>query len=222
MRLDRWAAAAVALGFAALSTYMMGTAGAAIALDPFVGSAKCGTCHAKEFASWKETYHARMVRSSREALLKEASDAWDKDAKGNVGPTTGNVDGKAYSLADVEMVVGSKWKQRYLVKNAISGNHQFLDKQWNSYTNQWESYGNDNDWEANCTTCHATGSRVTSHDAARRDEPNSAVSEKNVGCEDCHGPGAGHIASRKKADIFNPKTATGAEADKICRSARAD
>ena len=35
-------------------------------------------------------------------------------------PGKGNVDGKAYALADVQMVVGSKWKQRFLVKNSAT------------------------------------------------------------------------------------------------------
>ncbi len=212
-----WATAALAVcGIASMADYAIGPAGAAAPADTFVGSAKCGTCHAKEFASWKDTYHAKMVRSSKDGLLKEAAEAWEKDAKGNAGPTKGNVDKKPYTLADVEMVVGSKWKQRYLVKNAITGNHQFLDKQWNSYTKLWEGYGNDNDWESNCTTCHTTGYKLTAYDPAKPEEQKSAFSETNVGCEACHGPGAAHIASRKKTDIFNPKNGSKAEADKVC------
>ncbi|MEF9944928.1 MAG: hypothetical protein RR758_12185, partial [Burkholderiaceae bacterium] len=106
----------------------------------FVGSDKCGTCHTQEFASWKDTYHNKMVRPTREGMLKDALDGWAKDAKGNAGPTKGNVDGKPYPYDDVVMVVGSKWKQRYLVKNAATGNHQFLDKQWNRYLKIWEGY----------------------------------------------------------------------------------
>jgi hypothetical protein len=34
----------------------------------------------------------------------------------------------------------SRWKQRFLVKSPASGQDQFLDKQWNSYTGVWEGY----------------------------------------------------------------------------------
>ena len=72
---------------------------------------------------------------------------WAKDSKGTAGPTKGNIDGKPYGMEDVVYVVGSYWKQRYLVKNLATGNHQFLDKQWNRMTRLWENYGQKNDWE---------------------------------------------------------------------------
>jgi len=42
------------------------------------------------------------------------------------------------------------------------------------------------------------------------------MSEHNTGCEACHGPGSTHVQSRAKADIFNPKNASKADADKVC------
>jgi hypothetical protein len=53
------------------------------------------------------------------------------------------------------MVVGTRWKQRFLVKNPATGHYQFLDKQWNSYTGVWEGYANKDDWDAGCANCHA-------------------------------------------------------------------
>lgn len=183
----------------------------------FVGSEKCGTCHAQEFASWKDTYHNKLVRPTREGMLKDALEAWAKDSKGNAGPTKGNIDGKAYAYDDVVMVVGSKWKQRYLVKNPGTGNHQFLDKQWNRYLKVWEGYGQKNDWETACTTCHATGYKITSYDPANPATQKSTFSEKNTGCEACHGPGSLHVASLGKTKLYNPgKVANKAEADKVC------
>lgn len=123
--------------------------------DAHVGADNCGACHQGESRTWKDAYQARMVRPASEALLPEAIDHWVRDGKGNAGPTTGNIDGKTYALADVQMVVGSKWKQRYLVKNPATGFHQFLDKQWNSYTRLWEDYGQKQAWESLCTTCHS-------------------------------------------------------------------
>jgi hypothetical protein len=209
----RWILAAFAMAVLAGCTTDSKMASVA---SEFAGSDKCGTCHPAEFKTWKESYHAKMVRSVQDGLLKDALDNWIKDSKGNAGPTKGNIDGKTYALADVQLVVGSKWKQRYLVKNPATGNHQFLDKQWNRYSNAWEGYGQKSDWETQCTTCHATGYRITSYDPKDTASMKVAMSEKNTGCEACHGPGARHVASRKKADIFNAGTAAKAEADKVC------
>lgn len=186
------------------------------ASDRFVGSDECRACHKAEFKTWQATLHSKMVQPASRAVLKDAADAWGKDAKGNAGPAKGNIDGKGYALADVQMVVGSKWKQRYLVKNPATGDHQFLDKQWNSYTKQWEGYGQKNDWETQCATCHVTGYRVAALDEKTGAVRKATYSEINIGCESCHGPGGAHVDSGKKSDIFNPRNASKAEADKVC------
>lgn len=139
-----------------------------VAGGQFTGSEKCSGCHAADVASWKDSYHSKMVRTPREGLLKEATDHWVRDARGVAGPARGNVDGRPYALDDVVMVVGTKWKQRYLVRIPATGNHQFLDKQWNAYTKAWEGDGNNIDWETHCSTCHVTANREIAPGAADR------------------------------------------------------
>jgi hypothetical protein len=182
----------------------------------FIGSETCGACHQDAYAAWKQSYHSKMVRPVREGLLKDALDNWAKDSKGNAGPTKANITGAPAKLDDVVYVIGSKWKQRFLVKNPETGNHQFLDKQWNRGTSLWEAYGQKNDWETQCSTCHATGFRITAYDANNTKAMKVSMSEHNTGCEACHGPGQAHASSRKKADIFNPRNASKADADKVC------
>jgi len=182
----------------------------------FVGSEKCGSCHIEEYRTWKGTLHAKMIRTPQEALLKDAGDNWAKDSKGNAGPTKGNIDGKAAAMSDVVFVVGSHWKQRYLVKNPASGNHQFMDKQWNTVHKQWEPYGQKNDWETQCATCHATGYRLTSYDQANPATQKVSMSEHNTGCESCHGPGSTHAQSLGKVKLFNPAKATKEESSLVC------
>ena len=182
----------------------------------FVGSEKCGSCHVDEYKTWKDTYHAKMVRATRDGLLKDARDNWVRDAKGNPGPTKANITGAPATLEDVVYVIGSKWKQRFLVKNPTTGNHQFLDKQWNRVSNAWEGYGQKNDWETQCSTCHATGFRITAYDPKNTAAMKVSMSELNTGCEACHGPGSTHAQTHAKADIFNPKNAPKAEGDKVC------
>ena len=72
----------------------------------FVGSERCSGCHAPQYSSWKDTYHAKMVRTREEGLLKQSGELWARDARGNPGPTRGNIDGKPYGLNDVVFVIG--------------------------------------------------------------------------------------------------------------------
>jgi predicted CXXCH cytochrome family protein len=168
----------------------------------FVGSDRCKGCHVKQYETWKSSYHAKMVRKKDEAILKAVVEKWASDGT-SPGPTKGNVDGKPRSLDDVVFVVGSYWKQRFLVQDEATGGHQFLDKQFNRISGKWEPYGNKNDWETNCGTCHTTGFRVTKYDPAKPEEQTVTFAERGVGCEACHGPGARHVASKKKKDIYS-------------------
>ena len=196
----------------------------AFAADPkkeFVGSDACKKCHAVEYKSWKETYHSKMVRTKKEGILKEAVERWATDGT-NEGPATSNVTKSKFSLDDVQYVVGSRWKQRYLVKNEQTGGLQFLNKQFNRYTGKWENYGNANDWNTNCGTCHTTGYRIMEYDekfGKHGRTVKDSYSEMNVGCEACHGPGAKHIAAKgkeKKKTIFNPANADIKAQSKVC------
>lgn len=207
---------AAAAAFAA--TWLAGcTTGMAGGADrQFVGSEKCSACHKTEYQSWKASWHAKMVRPAKEGLLKDAGDNWEKDGKGNAGPTKGNITGTPAKMEDVVYVIGSHWKQRFLVPNPASGGHQFLDKQWNTIHKQWEPYGQKNTWESQCATCHATGYRVLAIDEQTRAVKKWAMSEENVGCEACHGPGSKHATTGDRREIFNPGKASHAESSKVC------
>lgn len=177
----------------------------------FVGSERCGGCHVQEFNSWKQTLHSKMVQPVGVGILKDAVDNWN-----NGGPTKTNLDGRPQKFSDVQYVIGSYWKQRYVVKNPATGGHSFLDKQWNRMTKKWENYGQKNDWETNCSTCHATGFRLLSYDPKNPAAQKFAMSEMNVGCEACHGPGGAHVVSHKKADIWSFTGKSKAEQTKVC------
>ena len=105
------------------------------------GQSSAGNATRHEYASWQNSYHAKMVRSKDEAILKDVVEQWN-----NGGPAKVNLTGAPATLDDVVYVVGSKWKQRFLVKNPATGGHLFLDKQWNTVHKRWEGYGQKNDW----------------------------------------------------------------------------
>jgi len=181
----------------------------------YVGSAKCMACHKIPYDSWKLTYHSKMVRSKADGILKDAVEKWKTDGY-NEGPTKGNVTGKAAGIDDVRLVLGSKWKQRYLVKNELSGGYQFLDKQFNRISGRWENYGQKNDWDSMCVTCHTTGYRLTQYDPGNPKAQKGEFSELNIGCESCHGPGTRHITSKSKKDIWNFAGKTKEEQSRVC------
>lgn len=205
----------------ALMLGLVPLAGAADPKGEFVGSEKCKSCHAEEYKSWKETWHSKMVRPKKGAILKEAVEKWATDGT-ETGPTTGNVTKAKFKLDDVKYVVGSRWKQRFLVANEQTGGMQFLDRQYNRYTNKWEKYGNANDWNTNCGTCHTTGYRILEYDekfGKHGRTVKDSYSEMNVGCEACHGPGSKHIAAKKsdkKKTIFNPANADVKAQSRVC------
>ncbi len=185
--------------------------------DPlgYAGSDACRKCHAAEFDSWKGTWHAKMVMKRDEGILKDAVEKWATDGA-NPGPEKANVTGRRISVLDVEYVVGSYWKQRYLVRNETTGNLQFANKQFNRMSGKWENYGQKNDWETMCATCHTTGYRLVKYDPADPKSQKAEWTELGIGCESCHGPGAKHVKSLSKKDIWNFAGKKAAEQSRVC------
>jgi hypothetical protein len=91
-----------------------------------------------------------------------------------------------------------------------------MDKQWNRMTKMWEPYGQKSDWETTCVSCHSTGFKLVSYDDKNPAAQKHQMTERNIGCEACHGPGSAHVTSASKQDIFNPQNASKAEASKVC------
>lgn len=185
------------------------------AKDEFAGSKACQKCHKAEFESWDKTLHSRMVVKRDDGILKAVVEKWATDGK-TPGPAKGNVTKKEFKMSDVEYVVGGHWKQRFLVKDDTTGGYQLMDKQFNRMSGEWEPYGNANDWDHMCATCHTTGYRLTAYDPADPKTAKATWSELNVGCEACHGPGAKHIKTKSKKDIYNPVKMTKAEQSRMC------
>jgi len=187
----------------------------AVKKSGYAGSSACKGCHKAEFESWKLTNHSKMVRKRDEGILKDAVEKWATDGF-NPGPATGNVTGKKFSILDVEYVIGSNWKQRYLVRDETTGGLQFLNKQFNRSSGKWENYGQKNDWDTMCATCHTTGYRLTAYNEADPKGQKAEWSELNNACESCHGPGAKHVKSKSKKDIWNFAGKTKEEQSRVC------
>jgi predicted CXXCH cytochrome family protein len=162
----------------------------------FVGSKACQQCHAEIYERWQKTPMANVVRDPREhpdAIIPDLSKP-DPLVK--------------FTRDDVAFVYGSIWKQRYFTK---VGKDYFPEgAQWDVMHRMWRPYfvaPNTDWWEPFypadnmkrptgpiCDGCHSVNYNI--HD--------KTVTEWNVGCERCHGPGSEHVAHHSAGNISNP------------------
>ena len=125
-----------------------------------------------------------------------------------------------FTLDDVALVYGSKWKQRYFTKR---GNDYFpLGAQWDVTNQVWRAYhaAPGTDWWTTvypsdnmqrptgplCDGCHSVNYDIRA----------KTVTEWNVGCEKCHGPGAAHAAKPSRSNIVNPARLDFVQANNVC------
>ena len=162
----------------------------------YVGSKACQKCHAEIYERWEKTPMANVVRDPREhpdAIIPDLS---------KPDPLV------TFTKADVSLVYGSLWKQRYFTR---IGNDFFPERaQWDVTHHMWRPYfvARGTDWWEpfyppdnmkrptghTCDGCHSVNYNI--HD--------KTVTEWNVGCERCHGPGSEHVAHHSISNISNP------------------
>jgi predicted CXXCH cytochrome family protein len=174
----------------------------------YVGSRACQKCHAEIYQRWEKTPMANVVRDPREhpdAILPDMSQP---------NPLV------KFNKDDVALVYGSLWKQRYFTK---IGNDYFPEPaQWDVTHHLWRPYfvapGTDW-WEPfyppdnmkrptgpTCDGCHSVHYNV--HD--------KTVTEWNVGCERCHGPGSEHVEHHLGSNVLNPARMDYVRANDTC------
>ena len=125
-----------------------------------------------------------------------------------------------FTKDDIAFVYGSKWKQRYFTK--VGDDYFPLPAQWDVTHKLWRKYfvPNGADWWVPfypadnaqrptgplCDGCHSVN-----YDIATK-----TVTEWNVGCERCHGPGSAHIAKPVRQTIVNPARLDYVQANDTC------
>ncbi|HUY15044.1 MAG TPA: cytochrome c3 family protein [Terriglobia bacterium] len=189
--------------FLAMLTLELSFAAAAAGALPdtaphYVGSQACQPCHAAIYNRWKQTRMANVVRDPRvdpQAFLCDFS-------KPNTFFT--------FRKSDIAFVYGSHWKQRYFVKR---GNDYFvLPVQWDIVRQRWEKYHphpGDDWWVPDYPDSQMqrpTGPLCDGCHSVNYDVKTKTVTEWNVGCERCHGPGSEHIQApwNFRHNIVNP------------------
>jgi predicted CXXCH cytochrome family protein len=176
------------------------TAMAAPATSPphqhYVGSAACKGCHESVYTRWSQTRMANVVRDPREHPDAITPDFSKPDPL------------LTFTTDDVALVYGSRWKQRYFKK--IGDDYFPFPAQWDVAHKVWRRYfvANGTDWWATlyppdnfqrptsalCDGCHSVNLDIAT----------KTVTEWNVGCERCHGPGEAHVARPTRDNVLNP------------------
>jgi predicted CXXCH cytochrome family protein len=176
----------------------------------YVGSAACRQCHQRAYDQWKDTLMANVVRDPKQHPDAVIPDLAAKD------PLI------TFTKDQIAFVYGSKWKQRYFTK--VGDDFFPLPAQWDVTHKLWRAYTvqpNTDWWVAHygstnmqrptgplCDGCHSVNYNVET----------KAVTEWNVGCERCHGPGKAHVADPIAANIVNPSKIGTFQANDICIS----
>src|SRR5215475_3635653 len=125
-----------------------------------------------------------------------------------------------FTKDDIALVYGSKWKQRYFKK--AGDDYYPLPAQWDISNQVWRAYvpaPNTEWWLPHypgdntqhptgplCDGCHSVNYNIQTH----------TVTEWNVGCEKCHGPGAAHVQKPSRSNIVNPARLDVVHATNIC------
>ena len=176
--------------------------------NAYVGSKACAACHLSTYSSWQKTRMANVVQDPKahpEAILGDFT-------KPNPLVT--------FKKEDIAFTYGSKWKQRYFTK---AGDDYFVfPAQWDVLNKVWRAYGAKpgTDWWVEhypadqmrrptaplCDGCHSVNFNIST----------KQVTEWNVGCEKCHGPGAAHASRPSKTNIVNPARLDSVSASDIC------
>jgi predicted CXXCH cytochrome family protein len=174
----------------------------------YVGSQTCQKCHQDIYDRWKKTPMANVVRDPR-----DHPDAIIPDLSTNTVAR--------FAKDQVAFVYGSKWKQRYFTK--IGDDYYPLPAQWDVGNKTWRPYhvpDTGADWwtayypsnnmqrptGATCDGCHSV-----SYDIHTKQ-----VTEWNVGCERCHGPGSEHVTHPSRGNILNPSQMDDIAANDTC------
>jgi predicted CXXCH cytochrome family protein len=125
-----------------------------------------------------------------------------------------------FKKGDIAFVYGGKWKQRYFKR--IGDDYYPLPAQWDVGHKIWRPYfvKDGTDWWASlyppdnfkrptsalCDGCHSVNYNIET----------KTVTEWNVGCEKCHGPGSLHIEQPSQSNIVNPARLDYVDANDVC------
>jgi len=174
----------------------------------YVGSKACQTCHADTYDRWSRTRMANVVTDpvvNPKAIIPDMT---------KPDPLV------TFKVSDIALTYGSKWKQRYFTK---IGNDYFpLPAQWDVQNRVWRAYmvqPNTDWWVPHYPADNLkrpTGPLCDGCHSVNYDVKTKAVTEWNVGCEKCHGPGSLHVSNPSTSTIVNPARLDYVRGNDVC------
>ncbi|HEX5053445.1 MAG TPA: multiheme c-type cytochrome [Planctomycetota bacterium] len=193
--------------------------------DGYVSSSTCRACHAREYATWHDSYHRKMT---------QRADA--HSVVGDFGNVDLQIDGKDYHLEQrggefwveledpldrgsrparvhkrIALTTGSHNMQAYWYETGNTRNLGLLPFTWQVAERRWISrraafVGPATDavepklavWNVVCIKCHTTHARPrVEFEGNVQHGADTQVAEFGIACEACHGPGAAHVAANR-------------------------
>lgn len=191
--------------------------------EGYAGPAACQNCHPREYATWRQTGMANMLRPYKpENILGDFSARSQyQDESGTVRM---GIDSRPYFEVRgekfyVDYTIGSKWQQGYATK-LPGGRLQVLPIEYNVLRKEWVNYWkiidppgsqravisnfpkllSNTNYQENCAICHTSQLRAASSSDAPMEH--ATFLQPGVDCEMCHGPSAWHI---KRARAGHPE-----------------
>jgi Flp pilus assembly protein TadD len=178
------------------------------------GSASCQKCHEEAYELWAKSHHGLAERSPDPALDEPAFNPARRfthaTQESSVGGSNGSYHVTAVGLSRkpetlaVDRIIGHSPLRQMLVPSP-GGRWQTAEATWDPHTNEWFNvYGTEDrqpgewghwsgrgmNWNTMCATCHNT--RLRKNYDTTNDVFRTAMVERGVGCESCHGPMKAH------------------------------
>ena len=174
----------------------------------YVGSGACKDCHTEIYDRWKKTRMANVVTDPKvhpEVIIPDLS---------KPDPLL------TFQKEDIALVYGTKWKQRYFKQ--VGDDYFVLPAQWDVTHQKWREYfvKSGSDWWAPLyppdNMQRPTGPLCDGCHSVNYDVETKQMTEWNVGCEKCHGPGSDHVRDRGQQNIINPAKLNYVQATDTC------
>ncbi len=190
------------------------------AFAAYAGSESCRECHAQAYSKWTNSHHAlaerivdpRNDRSAFEPMRSirhgaQASEARIRD--GQFQLTTMGANG-APATFQPDRVLGVDPLRQFLFASS-GGRWQVGELSFDPRTNEWfDVFGNEDrragewghwtgrgmTWNSMCASCHNT--RLRKNYNPITDSYATAMAERGVGCESCHGPLKQHVGWQRE------------------------
>ncbi|MCX6593298.1 MAG: hypothetical protein NTZ56_17425 [Acidobacteria bacterium] len=197
----------------------------------FAGSKSCSGCHRALYDRWVASPMGRSVSPAQEHLAKARPSATvtnDKQRRSfevfvDGGRLMQAESGEGFRhVQPVSWAIGSGVNGFSFVVQR--GDHLFqAPLSYYSKPGRWElspgyefaDYGFNRPIAAGCISCHSGAPNVVPDRSGLFEK--TPFRELAIGCENCHGPGARHIAAKgARSTIVNPKRLPADRADEIC------